>query len=203
MKRLLGQYLCAALLAGAVFVPSSSILAEPYRWLSHASAYGNESIWDGGWWDYEQQRYGGYYGHRTSWGWNCGSAEHLDPDHPQNSWAVLTPQSFGVASRDPSLLGTFIEMQLRKPDGSWSLPMILPVTDAGPYAAGTDSGSPGWNWDLQEPVVIRLGYGGVAPSRYGDRSGPFYGRRDVLVRYRPDLGRLCPAWGYTTPVPVG
>jgi hypothetical protein len=201
---ILKRSIIGLVLAGALLTQGSSVLAdEPWWWWSHASAYGDESIWDGGWFDYEKHEWGGYYGHKTSWYWNCGSREHLDPDHPQYSWAVLTPKSYGVASRDPDLLGTWVEMRIMEPDGTYGPWSIMPVTDAGPYAAGSNWRSPGWNWDLQEPVVLRAGWGGVAPSRYGDRPGPYWGRRDVMVRYRPDLGRYCPGWGYNDGPPRG
>lgn len=179
---------------------------EPWWWWSHASAYGAESIHDGGYWDAEQQRYAGYYGHSTSWGWTCATPEMRRPDSPHYKWAVLTPKSYGVASRDPWLLGTYIEVRIPRPDGSYGQWQILPVIDAGPYGAGTPSvdNSPGWNWDITEPVVLRAGWDRVSQSRYHwDDRLTLYGRRDVMVRYRPDLGRFCPNWGYHNEPPRG
>jgi len=187
----------AAILAGAVLTQSPAPLsaADPWMWRSHASAYGRESIWDGGRWSRSEQRWIGYIGSRTSWGWHCAEAEHLDPASPYYAWAVLTPESLGVASRDPRLLGTWIEMRIPQPDGALSAPLLLPVTDAGPWGVW-------WTWDVQEPVVQALGWDAVGPSRYEERSGPYYGRRDVLVRYRPDLPRYCPRRGYGLPVEI-
>ena len=170
--------------------------AEPWMWWSHASAYGRESIYDGGYWSNSEWRWVGYMERRTSWGWNCALPEHLDPQSPYHGWAFLTEESQGVASRSRALLGTYIEMRIRLPDGTLGPRQILPVTDGGPYGVW-------WDWDIQEPVLLRLGWGGVGPSRYDDRDGPYYGRRDVLVRYRTDLPRYCPRWGYGTGTPSG
>ena len=178
---------------------------DPWWWWSHASAYGSESIHDGGHWNAEEQRYDGYYGHMTSWGWNCATPEMRQPDSPYYKWAVMTHGSYGVASRDPWLLGTWIEMRVMEPDGTYGPFQILPVIDAGPYGAGTPSvdNSPGWNWDIMEPVILRAGWDRVSQSRYHwDDSLKLYGRRDVMVRYLP-LPRFCPNWGYNAKPPVG
>lgn len=203
MKRHLKRWLVGIGFAYAMLTQSATVLAdEPWWWWSHASAYGSESVYDGGWWDAEQGKYGGYYGHMTSWGWNCALPEHRKEGSGYYRWSVMTERSYGVASRDPWLLGTWVEMRLMQPDGTYGQWQILPVIDAGPYGPG-GIGSPGWNWDIMEPVVIRSGWNGVAPSRYESTAGPFYGRRDVMVRYRPDLGRYCPAWGYHDDKPQG
>ena len=188
------RIVAAAILAGALLTqsPAPVSAADPWMWRSHASGYGSESIYDGGYWSNSERRWVGYMGRRTSWYWQCGTSEHLDPASPFHSWAVLTDESLGVASRDRRLLGTWIEMKIRLPDGTLSERQLLPVTDGGPYGVW-------WNWDIQEPVLKRLGWGAVAPSRYDDRAGPYYGRRDVLVRYRPDLPRVCPRKGYAAP----
>lgn len=177
--------------------------ADTWWWWSHASAYGSESIHDGGHWNDELGRYEGYYGHMTSWGWNCATPEQRQPDSDYYEWSVMTHRSYGVASRDPSLLGTWIEIRIAQPDGSYREWQILPVIDAGPYGAG-GVGSPGWNWDIMEPVILRAGWDRVSQSRYyWDDSLTLYGRRDVMVRYRPDLGRYCPNWGYYDEKPKG
>ena len=192
-RRLLVGLVCA----GVVLTQSASVLAdEPWWWWSHASAYGSESVWDGGYWSDEQWNWTGYYGHRTSFGWNCATPEMRKPDSPYYEWAVMTPDSYGVASRDPALLGTWVEMRIQQPDGSYGPWRLLPVIDAGPFGVW-------WNWDLMEPVILREGWGAVAPSRYGDRPGPYFGRADVMVRMRPDLGRFCPNWGYHDEPPRG
>ena len=183
--------------AGAMLAQSARVLAdEPWWWWSHASAYGSESIYDGGWWDEDAQQYGGYYGHRTSWGWNCALPEQRNEGNEHYAWSVMTRDSYGVASRDPRLLGTWVEMRIMEPDGSFGAWQVLPVIDAGPYGVW-------WNWDIMEPVVLRAGWNGVAPSRYHPAEGPLYGRHDVMVRYRPDLGRYCPSWGYHDKRPQG
>jgi hypothetical protein len=177
LKRL-GVALCMV----AVLTQSSSVLAnDSWWWWSHASAYGSESVHDGGHWNAEHGKYEGYYGHMTSWGWNCATPEMRKPDSPHYKWAVM-------------------------PDGSYGQWQILPVIDAGPYGAGTPSvdNSPGWNWDIMEPVVLRVGWDRVSQSRYHwDDNLELYGRRDVMVRYRPDLGRFCPNWGYHDKPAVG
>ena len=176
--------------ASAMLAQSSRVLAdEPWRWWSHASAYGQESIHDGGYWSNEEWRWIGYYNQRTSWGWHCARPEDLRPDSPFYTWAIITPDSYGVAHRDPYLLGTWIEMEIPRVDGSTAL-VTMPVTDAGPYGVW-------WHWDIQDGVIRSLGWGGVSPSRYGESDGPYYGRRDVRVRTAPEHGRFCPRWGYT------
>ena len=186
------------LFASAMLTQSASVLAgdEPWWWWSHASAYGSESLHDGGWWNYEQGKYEGYYGHMTSWGWNCATPAERQQGSDYYEWAVMTDESYGVASLDPYLLGTWIEMRIQKPDGSYGPWQLLPVIDAGPYGVW-------WNWDVMEPVILRAGWNGVSQSRYERIDGPLYGRRDVMVRYRPDLGRYCPNWGYHDPKPQG
>jgi len=190
----LKRLLIGLVFAGALLTQSSNALAdEPWRWWSHASAYGSESVWDGGYWSQDQQRWTGYYGHRTSWGWHCALPEHFDPDSPYYTWAVLTPASMGLASRDMTLLGTWVEMQIETPTGEMRT-VQMPVTDGGPYGVW-------WNWDIQDGVIRALGYAAVAPSRYERTTGPYFGRQDVKVRYLP--GRYCPRWGYTDEPPRG
>ena len=47
VRRLVVGLVCA----GVVLTQSASVLAdEPWWWWSHASAYGSESVWDGGYW---------------------------------------------------------------------------------------------------------------------------------------------------------
>ena len=191
------RILVTVALVGVLLTQTASTLNdEPWWWWSHASAYGKESIHDGGWWNYEQQRYEGYYNHRTSWGWNCARPHERLPNSEYYAWSVMTSESYGVASLDPYLLGTWIEMRIEKPDGSYGPWQLLPVIDAGPYGVW-------WNWDIMEPVILREGWSGVSQSRYGWIDGPLYGRRDVMVRYRPDLGRYCPNWGYEDERPKG
>ena len=157
---------------------------EPWFWWSHASAYGTASIWDGGYWS--DGRWQGYYGSPTSWFWNCGLPEHLHPENPYHTWAVLTPESMTVANLSRAALGTWVEFRLPRPDGSLAVVMV-PITDAGPYAW--------WSYDLAEPVIQSIGWAHAGPPRYGPVEGPVWGRRDVQVRALPDLGRYCPRAG--------
>jgi hypothetical protein len=157
---------------------------EPWFWWSHASAYGSESIWDGGYWS--DGRWRGYYGHTTAWGWHCGLPEHFDADNPYYTWAVFTPESMTVANLSRSKLGTWVEFRLPRPDGSLAV-VAVPVTDAGPYAW--------WSYDLAEPVIQSIGWAHAGPPRYGPVEGPVWGRRDVQVRALPEFGRYCPRAG--------
>jgi hypothetical protein len=210
MKQLVQRWVIGVGFACVMLAQSATVLAdEPWWWWSHASAYGSESVHDGGWWDEELGKYEGYYGHMTSWGWNCATPEQRQPDSEYYEWAVLTHKSYTVASRDPWLLGTWIEIRIPQPDGTLGHWQIVPVTDAGPY--GSDftmenqvDNSPGWNWDLAEPLIVRAGWDRVSQSRYHwDNDLLLYGRRDIAVRYRPDLGRYCPNWNYHDEKPRG
>jgi len=165
------------------------VVAEAPLYQGHASAYGEESIYDGGYWSDSEWRWVGYMFRRTSWGWHCSLPEHLDPESPYYAWAVLTPESAGVANTSWGLLGTWTEMRIQQPDGTWSERLRVPVTDAGPYGVW-------WTWDLQPGAVAKAGWTAIAPSRYGEREGPFYGRRDIQVRLAPEQGRFCPRLGY-------
>ena len=184
-----------AVLGAALWFGVTTVHADVWRWWSHASSYGAESRWDGGHWSEAKQKWTGYYGHRTSWGWHCALPEHFDPKSPFYNWAVLTTDSMGLASPDMALLGTWVEMQIETPTGERRT-VQMPVTDGGPYGVW-------WNWDIQDGVIRSLGYAAVAPSRYERTDGPFFGRQDVKVRYLPDRGRYCPRWGYTHQPPVG
>ena len=177
---------------------------DGYRW-DHASAYGAESVWDGGYWSWpEYNRTGrgwlGYYyqpgvnENRTSWGWHCALPEHLDPSSPFYSWAVLTPESRGVAHRSYHMLGETILMRIPDPSGEMHTAHV-PVTDAGPFGVW-------WSFDLQDGLPRSLGWGAIAPSRYGGTSGPYFGRRDVEWKHST-TPRYCPRWGYTDLPPAG
>ena len=152
----------------------------------HASAYGAESVWDGGYWSNEQWQWIGYYGARTSWGHHCALPEHFDPDNRYYTWAVLTPESKGVAHRSFNRLGTTVYMRLPTPEGEMR-EVAVPVTDAGPFGVW-------WERDLQDGLVHELGWGAVAPSRYEGTTGPYFGRRDIEWRHSYVL-QYCPRWG--------
>ena len=152
----------------------------------HASAYGAESIWDGGYWSNEQWRWIGYYGARTSWGHHCALPEHFNPDNRYYPWAVLTPDSVGVAHQSLHRLGTQVRMRIPRADGTIAT-VVVPVTDAGPFGV--------WgNWDLQDGLVRQLGWGAVAPSRYVGTEGPYFGRRDIEWQ-STWIRQYCPRWG--------
>ena len=165
---------------------------------AHASAYGAESIYDGGYWSNEQWQWTGYYGARTSWGWHCSLPEHLDPESPYYTWAILTPDSQGVAHQAFGRLGTWVDVRLPRPEGSWSPRMRRPVTDAGPFGVW-------WDWDLQDGLVRdpSVGWDAVAPSRYDAPAGRYFGRRDIQIAAVPDAGRFCPRLGYWDGQPAG
>ena len=167
---------------------------DGFQW-GHASAYGAESVWDGGYWSNEQWKWIGYYGARTSWGWHCAlPAQIRDPDNPFHSWAVLTPESQGVAHRSWGMLGETILMRIPDPSGEMHT-VHVPVTDAGPF------GGAWWSFDLQDGLPRSLGWGAIARSRYGETTGPYFGRRDVEWKHS-NVPRYCPRWGYTD-VPAG
>ena len=141
--------------------------------IARASAYGSPSPWDPT----------NYYGRRTSWHWHCSIPTHRE-------WSTMTRESMGIANRDRAMLGTWIEIQIRRPDGSWSDPLQIPVIDGGPWAEiGTD-----WIFDIMEPVVQREGWWRAGSRLDGTRDGPVYGLREVLWRPLP-WGRFCPRDG--------
>jgi len=140
----------------------------------HASAYGLEaSVWD--------QGYGGL---RTAWGFHC------DPGD-QGPWAVMSRESVGVAHRTLPL-GSWVELRIPMPHDWGYLQVVAPITDRGPFVED-------WDWDLQEPLVLLAGWGRAGPPpAWLEGEGPFFNRRDIEWRLRPDLPRHCPAFGYTT-----
>jgi hypothetical protein len=188
-----------ALLLGLALL-TNEVRAEhaPDLEIAHASGYGAESIYDGGYWSNDAWQWTGYYGARTSWGWHCARPEDLHPDSPFYTWAILTPDSQGLAHQAFGRLGTWVDVRLPRPDGSWSPRMRRPVTDAGPFGVW-------WDWDLQDGLVRdpEVGWDAVAPSRYDRLDGLYFGRRDIQIAAVPDAGRFCPRLGYWDGQPAG
>ena len=167
----------ACVLAFSVLLGLSGDLGAHHEWRTvTASAYGSPSQWD----QFD------YYGSTNSW-WAWCAVRNPDGLWPTNDWAYLRTTSRGIAHQTLPL-GSFVELRVHDSNGQVHY-LTVPITDRGPFAPWGDAGGP----DIQEPVVMRLGYATAAD----------WGIREIQMRLRPDLGRYCPRVETRLPDAVG